>query len=419
MTCPQSCRLRRPNFLQIHKWACRSIALVVFFYCAVPATAHDPRTSWTNVYIMDGRMRVELTLAHQAVALLTGLDESTVRVPPGDEALLADVLPQVLPFAQKVYRIEVDGDPLGPVETDLYLSEESDYVFLVDYPYPQGAMLQLEAAYLHSMSTDHTGSIDVYGKGYAVLLWEFLDPEYTTVKVPCPALPERGEVEAAISKSTMKTNDGDPSISSSMAAANNYSGNKVSQVPMSAPAIAPSFGRCLHLGVKHILAGYDHLLFLAGLLIVCERLSSIAKIVTCFTVAHSITLGLAALDKIALPSQFVEPAIAATIVLVGVENLTCRAEPKNRWAVTFLFGLIHGFGFAGVFRELVGGASVAKPLFAFNLGVELGQMVVVVAALPVLWQLRRFTAYRRFVVPLASLGVALMGTLWLIERIGS
>src|SRR6185295_4944850 len=128
------------------------------------------------------------------------------------------------------------------------------------------------------------------------------------------------------------------------------------------------------------LTGYDHLLFLGGLLIACRRFSTMAGIVTCFTIAHSITLALAALDVLAIPSRVVEPLIAASIVFVGIENLVRRgAEPKGRWALTFVFGLVHGFGFASVLRDLGvgrGGHGLLVPLFTFNLGVEVGQVAV-------------------------------------------
>jgi hydrogenase/urease accessory protein HupE len=173
-------------------------------------------------------------------------------------------------------------------------------------------------------------------------------------------------------------------------------------------------------GVQHIWTGYDHLLFLFALLVVCRSFRSIVAIVSCFTVAHSITLALATLNIVHLPSRFVEPAIAASIVFVGVENLLRRGEePRGRWALTFAFGLIHGFGFASVLRELgVGGGAygVAMPLFTFNLGVELGQVAVAAAVLPIIWQLRKHEWFVHRGVPVMSAVVALAGLYWLFQR---
>jgi hydrogenase/urease accessory protein HupE len=177
------------------------------------------------------------------------------------------------------------------------------------------------------------------------------------------------------------------------------------------------------LGIAHIWTGYDHLLFLFGLLIVCRRLTSIVAIVTCFTLAHSITLALATLDIVEIPGRVVEPMIAASIMFVGVENLLRRgAEPKGRWAVTFVFGLVHGFGFAGVLRDLglgANGRSLALPLFAFNLGVEAGQVTIAALVLPVIWRLRKNETFVRRGIPVLSSVVALTGLYWFLERIFS
>ncbi len=129
--------------------------------------------------------------------------------------------------------------------------------------------------------------------------------------------------------------------------------------------LSPHFWGFLQLGIAHIWTGYDHLLFLAGLLIVCRRVRTIVGIISSFTVAHSITLGLAATNTVNLPSRVVEPLIAASIFYVGVENLIRRgAEPNGRWAVAFAFGLVHGFGFATVLRELGFGGKCPRDCLA-------------------------------------------------------
>ncbi len=176
----------------------------------------------------------------------------------------------------------------------------------------------------------------------------------------------------------------------------------------------------IRLGIEHIGTGYDHLLFLFALLVVCRSFRSIVAIVSCFTLAHSITLALATLDIVNLPARFVEPAIAASIVFVGVENLWRRGEePRRRGALTFVFGLIHGFGFASVLRDLGvgrGSEGIAGPLFTFNLGVELGQIAIAAVVLPIVWQLRKNPRFVRYGVPALSAVVALAGLYWLLER---
>jgi hydrogenase/urease accessory protein HupE len=190
--------------------------------------------------------------------------------------------------------------------------------------------------------------------------------------------------------------------------------------PPEPPRAANTFADFLWLGVKHIWTGYDHLLFLFGLLIVTRDFRSAVKIITCFTVAHSITLAVATLGLVQIQSRFVEPMIAASIVYVGIENILRHGDPKGRWLLTFAFGLIHGFGFASVLRELgVGenGRSIILPLLSFNLGVELGQVAIASLALPVIWKLRAHPRFVRQWVPVCSVVVALLGAYWFVQRV--
>lgn len=161
----------------------------------------------------------------------------------------------------------------------------------------------------------------------------------------------------------------------------------------------------LRLGVEHIFQGYDHIAFLCGLLLVVGALGArrgardVALIVTSFTMAHSLTLIGAALGWFSLPASLVEPAIALSIAYVAVENVLVAA-PKHRRALTFAFGLVHGFGFAGVLAEQgLPSRAVVPSLLAFNGGVELGQLAVVVLAAPVLTLMAR----RVWTVPHAAL----------------
>jgi hypothetical protein len=172
--------------------------------------------------------------------------------------------------------------------------------------------------------------------------------------------------------------------------------------------------------VEHILTGYDHLLFLFALMVVCRHLRSIFMVITCFTVAHSITLALASFDIVRLPGRIVEPTIAATIAYVGLENLVHGDAPKWRGLITFLFGLVHGLGFADALREFgigSGSVGIVLPLVGFNLGVEAGQLSVAAIVLPILWQLRKNSVFVRQWVPICSVAVALAGSYWMIERV--
>jgi hydrogenase/urease accessory protein HupE len=173
------------------------------------------------------------------------------------------------------------------------------------------------------------------------------------------------------------------------------------------------------LGVEHILTGADHLVFLLGLILVGGRLRSLAVVVTAFTVAHSITLALATLSIFAPSPRFVEPMIALSIAYVGVENLFVK-DAKNRWRITFPFGLVHGFGFAGALREIaLPRAQVPVALVSFNLGVEAGQLGVLAIVLPLVLVAQRTRGFRARGTKLASIAIAVAGAIWFVARVTS
>jgi hydrogenase/urease accessory protein HupE len=184
------------------------------------------------------------------------------------------------------------------------------------------------------------------------------------------------------------------------------------------PATPPTFGEFLKLGLEHIFTGYDHLVFLFGLLIVGGSLRAAVKIIASFTVAHSITLALATLNLVSLSGKIIEPLIAASIMYVGIENLF-RRDLNLRWMLTFGFGLAHGLGFASALRDLgvgANGAAVAVPLLSFNLGVELGQLTIAVVGLPIIWKLSTLPRFEPLYAPTCSVMVLLAGGWWLLER---
>jgi hypothetical protein len=142
----------------------------------------------------------------------------------------------------------------------------------------------------------------------------------------------------------------------------------------------------------------------------------VLSIVTAFTLAHSITLSLATLGVIVLPSRLVESAIAASVVFAGISNLY-PVLAQRRWLVAFLFGLIHGFGFASVLSDLgLPKGSLTLSLVSFNLGVEMGQLAIVAIFLPLAYYLRNSWTYQRLVLVTGSLGIAALAFAWLIER---
>ncbi|MFC5402804.1 HupE/UreJ family protein [Cohnella soli] len=170
------------------------------------------------------------------------------------------------------------------------------------------------------------------------------------------------------------------------------------------------------LGMNHILGGYDHLLFLFSLLIARQTFKQYATMITAFTIAHSLTLSLTVLGWINVPPMIVEPAIALSICYVAFDNIVNR-NVKYRWVLTFVFGLIHGMGFADILKEMdIPKSSMAVDLISFNLGIEAVQITIVAVILPLLYLLHRWKFSRRVVIAGSSVAL-LLGGIWLMERL--
>lgn len=169
------------------------------------------------------------------------------------------------------------------------------------------------------------------------------------------------------------------------------------------------------LGIEHLLTGYDHILFLLTVIMAMSLLDTV-KAVTAFTVAHSLTMALAFLHLVSLPSSIVEPLIALTIIYVSVENILTQ-NVKRRWLLTGLFGLVHGLGFVGALKAItVSRDELLLSLFSFNLGIEAGQLLLIAISIPVLRYLRSRAWDRRFCRGFSQ-GAAALGTVWLVQRV--
>ena len=185
---------------------------------------------------------------------------------------------------------------------------------------------------------------------------------------------------------------------------------------MERPSSAVAYFR---IGVEHILLGTDHLLFLLALILVGGTVRSVLGVVTAFTLAHSVTLALAATGLLAPPASIIEPAIALSIAYVGFENFFV-SDARRRWRITAPFGLIHGFGFAGALAEIgLPQGQVPLALGLFNLGVEAGQIGVLAIALPIVLLLRRSAWFRSVGVRALSAGVVAVGLFWFVQRVMS
>jgi len=345
--------------------------------------AHTTGLSTSELNLGTNGIEANITLAGADMTLaLAHLESSSPADANHDGKLSQEEFTQELErlrkFAAECLAVEFDGQPVIPGPASFALDDKGNFRMQMSLPGARPARLRVRADLFGHLPPDHIHFLSVHGPDGRTLGNKMLKPDDNSF-----------ELELATG------------------------GGQV------APR-ASTFTDFLKLGVEHIWTGYDHLLFLLALLLVCKTLKSAVQVVTFFTVAHSITLAFATLNLVSVSSRVVEPAIAASIVYVGVENLVAPEGPKGRWLITFLFGLIHGFGFATVLRDMgvaSGTTGVTVPLVAFNLGVEAGQVVIACVLLPVLWQLRKWRRFARWGVPGLSAVVSAFGAYWFVERV--
>jgi hypothetical protein len=185
----------------------------------------------------------------------------------------------------------------------------------------------------------------------------------------------------------------------------------------SAPGPRSLVAPLLRMGIEHILTGYDHLLFLLGLVLVGGPIRSLVGAITAFTVAHSVTLAVAALGLWTPDPRIIEPCIALSIAYVGAENWFVR-DARGRFRVTFPFGLLHGFGFAGALREIaLPRGDLPLALLAFNMGVEIGQLMILVVVVPLVLLARKKDVWAHGGMRACTAAIALAGVVWFIVRL--
>ncbi|MEO6336609.1 MAG: HupE/UreJ family protein [Verrucomicrobiota bacterium] len=354
----------------------KAIASILIFACAFQASAHDPGLSTLKLQHEGDQIRAVLIFSPRDLETVIQLDENS------DGAISTEELSAAKNILEKMsanfLAVSLEGKLLTLKDKKWSLDENSNFQFDLNFSGGTGSVLKVVSKFIELLPPGHRQFVSFQEGTGSAMTEDLLD------------------------------------------AGNNIFTINIS--PAQTPIVAKkttSFSDFFVLGVRHILTGYDHLLFLFALLIVCESFGSVAKIVTCFTLAHSLTLALATLDVVQIPSRIIEPIIAASIVYVGMENIFCKGHPKGRWLLTFAFGLVHGFGFAGVLREMeiAQSASVAIPLVSFNLGVEAGQIAVAAILLPVLWRVKRVPKFAPRWVPACSALVAVAGAYWFIQRV--
>jgi hydrogenase/urease accessory protein HupE len=340
--------------------------------------AHDPGLSTATVRLTQNHIEVTLSLSIIDTAEIVEIDKDRDAHISKEEFASATL--ELEKMGTNALEVKLDGHPIAPASVKCTFDPNDNASVTITFDTPQFSKLEIRSKWLELLQPAHRQFLSIQGPNDNVLAERLLSANSDSVTI---------QMDPADSQPTLVVRNN-------------------------------SFADFLVMGVKHIWTGYDHLLFLFGLLIVTRNFASSIKIITCFTIAHSITLAVATLSLIQFSSRLVESLIAVSIVYVGIENLVRGDDPKGRWLLTFAFGLIHGFGFASVLRELgVGsnGSGIAVPLVSFNLGVELGQIAIAALILPVIWKLRAKPVFITRWVPACSVLVALLGGYWFVQRV--
>jgi hydrogenase/urease accessory protein HupE len=349
------------------------------------AWAHDPFDGATRMMVHPDRIEMKVTLGSDAARQFL----RTTELPPQMVATLTRDGPSTLidlpvAVARQLFEIRLGTEPLE-AKTFVAQPGESETVFLAIYPRPPSGTLLLRATYFDGVKDMRTGAFAVGDEEGHLLVSALLSHANASIQLPLPV----------VNITTQRPESGTPVIQQS------------------------SFGEFLKLGIEHILTGFDHLLFLCALLVGVRQLRPMLAIITCFTLGHSVTLALAALNLVTISSRVVEPLIAVSIIIVGLENLFRKDATSDRYWMAGGFGLIHGFGFASALRSTGLGStvsSIAMPLFSFNLGVETGQLLVALVVVPMFLLLRRKPVFAQYSTPAISVIVVAISSYWLLER---
>ena len=349
----------------------------LFISAASLAHAHDPGLSTAALKIFPDRLEAEVIFARADIEALAQLDndhDGQVSPEEWDRAR-----PQLETLSREALKILINGDSVSLIQPGFHLDQNNNFQISGIFPSHGAKALTIESPLINQLARGHRQFLSLYDERGAPLVEELLSANHNVVEL---SLPNRPVEELERGKAT-------------------------------------TFPQFFFMGIEHILTGYDHLLFLFGLLVAISQLRATLWVITCFTLAHSATLGLAAFDLVRISGRIVEPLIALTIIYVGAENLLSTGTPTGRWRLALIFGLVHGLGFATALKEKLGGmlgAEIAVPLVSFNLGVEAGQLAVAALLLPVIWWLRAKPTFMPRSLPVCSALVVLAGAWWLLER---
>jgi hypothetical protein len=362
------------------------VPVLVLLLFAAPASAHKPSDSYLTVRVEDAAVRGQWDIALRDLEFAIGLDaDGNGEITWGE---LRSKHAEIAAYALARLALRADGRncPLAPIGHQVDSHSDGSYAvlqFAADCGGRTPASIEIDYRLFFDLDPTHRGLLR-YERG-GVAQTGVLSPER-------PALAFRAGEASALAQ----------------------------------------FLDYLREGIWHIWVGFDHILFLLSLLLPSvlvlnngewlaaqrfrETFWDVFRVVTSFTIAHSITLSLAALSVIALPSRLVESTIALSVVLAALNNLR-PVVAERRWAVAFGFGLVHGFGFASVLADLgLPQGTLLLALVGFNAGVEVGQLAIVCTFLPIAFALRGTRFYRYLIFSAGSAAIAAVALFWLIER---
>jgi hypothetical protein len=364
------------------------LAPLLLLASAVRSSAHDGTTSYLTFLVEEDRITGRWNLPLSDLDLVLGLDADRNRKVSSDE--LGQRFSDVEAYALRHLQLRVDGvvQPIFITNSTLAIEE-----------FPDGTSTKLG---LIITNLAHPKALEVEYR----LMFDLKPLDRGLIQIECRGVTHSGVFTAD---------------------------RPVQSFDLEKRRSGHEFLAFARHGVWHIWIGFDHILFLLALLLPAvlkfeeshwhavtgfrEAFFNVFKVVTAFTLAHSLTLTLAALRVVSLPSRWVEAAIAASVLLAAANNI--RAFFRGRlWLVAFVFGLVHGFGFANVLTELgLPSRALLVALIGFNLGVEIGQLAIVSVFLPVAYGLRRSRFYQGAVMKLGSGLIALLAGAWLLQRV--
>ncbi|MGE5638934.1 MAG: HupE/UreJ family protein [Clostridia bacterium] len=364
----------------------RRFLLVLLLATCGAAEAHKPSDSYLTLFADGGSLRGQWDIALRDLEFAIGLDAN------GDGAITWGELKakrrEAEAYAFSRLRLLADAQPCTSVPQDLLVDDHTDGAYAVlrftaQCPAPRYAEVGIEYSLFFDLDPTHRGLVRVERGSDSVT--GVLSPEKPALRI------------GAEGRSRLR-----------------------------------QFADYVGEGVWHIWKGFDHILFLLSLLLPSvfilvdnrwapavrfkDTFWDVVRVATAFTLAHSITLSLAALSIVQLPSRLVESTIAFSVVVAALNNIWPLVH-ERRWLVAFGFGLVHGFGFASVLADLgLPRDALLLALVGFNVGVEIGQLAIISAFLPLAYALRATTAYRRVIFIGGSAAIAAVATIWMVER---